>query len=237
MTRVKICGITEADQALAAAEAGADFIGLVFAPSKRQVTVDKAGEIILELKRLPSSPLAVGVFVNIPAPEVNRNADHCGLDWVQLSGDESWEYCQGIERPIIKAIHVPNWEHEKDILDNLSIGHRLLKGRVFVCLLDSHVEGSYGGTGQTFDWGLAGRVSQRLPVIIAGGLSPDNVDQAIRLVRPWAVDVSSGVETDGVKDVVKIQAFIQAVKKADKEWQKESLRAKRAVRRARQDGR
>ncbi|MFQ5874004.1 MAG: phosphoribosylanthranilate isomerase [Dehalococcoidia bacterium] len=228
MTRVKICGITEADQALAAAEAGADFIGLVFAPSKRQVTVDKAGEIILALKRLPSPPLVVGVFVNIPAPEVNRIADRCGLDWVQLSGDESWEYCQDIERPIIKAIHVPNWEHEEEILDNLSIGHKLLKGPAFICLLDSHVEGSYGGTGQTFDWRLAGRVSQRFPVIIAGGLSPENVGQPIRLVRPWAVDVSSGVETEGVKDISKIKTFIHAVRKADEEPRKQGLRTKKA---------
>jgi len=228
MIRVKICGISEADHALAAAEAGADFVGLVFAPSKRQVTVDKAAEIILPLKRLPSPPLVVGVFVNTAAHEVNRIAECCRLDWVQLSGDEPWEYCKDIERPIIKAIHVPNWDHEEEILDNLSIGHNLLKGRAFVCLLDSHIEGSYGGTGQTFDWGLAGQVSQRFPVIIAGGLSAENVGQAIKSVRPWGVDVSSGVETDGVKDVAKIQAFIQAVKKADEERQKQSLRTKKA---------
>jgi len=228
MTRVKICGITEADQALAAAEAGADFIGLVFAPSKRQVTVDKAGEIILALKRLPSPPLVVGVFVNTPAHEVNRIAECCRLDWVQLSGDEPWEYCKDIERPIIKAIHVPNQGHEEEIVDNLSLGHKLLNGRAFVCLLDSQVEGSYGGMGQTFDWGLVGQVSKRFPVIIAGGLSTENVDQAIKLVRPWGVDVSSGVETEGVKDVAKIKAFIQAVKIADEEPRKRGLRTKKA---------
>ena len=229
MTKVKICGISEAEHALAAAEAGADFIGLVFAPSKRQVTVDKAREIILALKRLPSPPLVVGVFVNTPAHEVNRIADYCRLDWVQLSGDEPWEYCKDIERPIIKAIHVPNWEHEEEILDNLSIGQKLLKGRAFICLLDSHVEGSYGGTGQTFDWGLAGQVSQRFTVIIAGGLSAENVGQAIRLVQPWGVDVSSGVETDGVKDISKIKTFIEAVRKiADEEPRKRGLRTKKA---------
>ena len=216
MTGVKICGITEAAHALAAAEAGADFIGLVFAPSRRQVSLEQAKGISLAVKDSEKPPLVVGVFVNTPAPEVNRIADYCGLDWVQLSGDEPWEGLRDVERPLIKAIRVPQRGHSEEIIAHLKAGSELL-GKDFVCLLDSHVEGSYGGTGRTFDWRLARQVSQRFPVIIAGGLSPQNVGQAIKVARPWGVDVSSGVETDGVKDISKIKAFIEAVRKIGEE--------------------
>ena len=216
MTRVKICGITETAHALAAAEAGADFIGLVFAPSRRQVSMEQAKGIALAVKDSEKPPLVVGVFVNTPAPEVNRIADYCGLDWVQLSGDEPWEGLRDAERPLIKAIRVGQEGHSEEIIAHLKAGSELL-GKDFVCLLDSQVEGSYGGTGRTFDWRLAKQVSQRFPVLIAGGLSPQNVGQAIKVARPWGVDVSSGVETGGEKDVAKIEAFIRAVKKADEE--------------------
>ena len=216
MTRVKICGITETAHALAAAEAGADFIGLVFAPSRRQVSLEQAKGIALAVKDSEKPPLVVGVFVNTPAPEVNRIADYCGLDWVQLSGDEPWEGLRDVERPLIKAIRVSMEVNAKELIANMSVGYQLL-GKDFICLLDSQVEGSYGGTGRTFDWRLARQVSQRFPVLIAGGLSPQNVGQAIKVARPWGVDVSSGVEIGGVKDVAKIKAFIQAVKKADEE--------------------
>ena len=219
MTKIKICGITEAVHALAAAKAGADFIGLVFAPSRRQVTLERAREIVLAVKDLERPPLVVGVFVNTAAEEVDRIADHCRLDWVQMSGDEPWEGLRDVERPLIKAIRVSRAVNAGEIIANISNGYQLL-GRDFICLLDSHVEGSYGGTGQTFDWGSVREVSERLPVIIAGGLSAENVGQAIRVLRPWGVDVSSGVETGGVKDISKIKAFIEAVKKADEERRK-----------------
>jgi phosphoribosylanthranilate isomerase len=216
MTRVKICGISEVVHALAAAEAGADFIGLVFAPSRRQVVPERAKEIVLAVKSLKAPPLVVGVFVNTAAAEVNRIADQCGLDWVQLSGDEPWEYFKQVERPFIKAIRVSMGAVAEEVLADISLGHKLL-GRDFVVLLDSHVEGSYGGTGQAFDWRLAGQVSERVPVIIAGGLSADNVGQAIKIVRPWGVDVSSGLENKGIKDVAKIMDFITAARLADEE--------------------
>ena len=216
MTRVKICGITEAAHALTAAEAGADFIGLVFAPSKRRVDVEQARGIALAVKGLKSHPIVVGIFVNTPADEVNRIAEYCALDWVQLSGDEPWEYLSDIERPILKAIGVRSQQTSEDILASISSGYQA-HSEGFICLLDCHVEGSYGGTGQTFDWGLARQVSQRFPVIIAGGLSPENVAQAIRLARPWGVDVSSGVESDGLKDIAKIKRFIETVRNVDEE--------------------
>ncbi len=216
MTRVKICGITETAHALATAEAGADFIGLVFATSRRQVTLERAKGIAQAVKDLKKPPLVVGVFVNTAANEVNRIADYCGLDWVQLSGDEPWEGLGDVERPFIKAIRVSREVNAEEIIATMSIGYELL-GKELICLLDSHVEGSYGGTGQTFDWRLARQVSQRFPVIVAGGLSAENVGEAIKTVRPWGVDVSSGVETGGLKDVAKIKAFIEAVRRTDED--------------------
>lgn len=218
MTRVKICGITETVHALAAAEAGADFIGLVFAPSKRLVDAERAKEIITAMKgraeRGERKILTVGVFVNTPAAEVNRIAEYCELDRVQLSGDETWDYLTDIERPVIKAVRVRRPQGSEDVLAELAPGYQL-RGADFVCLLDSQVEGSYGGSGQAFDWRVAREAAERFPVIIAGGLSAENVGQAIRLARPWGVDVSSGVESEGVKDISKINAFIAAVRQAD----------------------
>ena len=217
MTKVKICGITHAEHALVAAQAGADFVGLVFAPSKRQVSPETGREIASALHELSSCPLVVGVFVNMPTQKVNRLANLCKLDWVQLSGDEPWEYCKEINRPILKTKHVSRYKSAKRIMDNLSLGYKILGSDGFTCLLDSGAEGSYGGTGRTFDWTLAQQVSQRFPIIIAGGLNPENVAQAIKTIRPCGVDVSSGVETAGRKDIARIKEFILAVRRADAE--------------------
>ena len=213
MTKVKICGITEISHARMAIEAGADLIGVVFAPSPRQVTHEKAREIAATVKK--HSLPAVGVFVNMPASTVNAVASDCGLDWVQLSGDEDWEYCQQMEKPVIKAIHIsPKWDEEK-LLTHLENGQRKLGSRSPLYLLDTFVEQKYGGTGQAFAWEIARRAVEKFPVIIAGGLYPENVGEMVSNLRPWGVDVSSGVESQGVKDVAKIKAFIQAVRSAD----------------------
>ncbi len=214
MTRIKICGITEEIHALAAAEAGADFIGLVFAPSPRQITPEQAKKIVTAVKESGFGTEVVGVFVNTPAAEVNRLAEFCNLDWVQLTGDEPWEYGVDIVRPLIKAIRIDE-EHTGDIRDRLAAGSRLLSRR-HLFLLDSPVKGKYGGTGVAFDWRLARPIAGQFPVIIAGGLNPDNVAEVVRTVSPWGVDVSSGVETTGVKDMKKIEAFVQAVRRADR---------------------
>ena len=213
MTRIKICGLSEIQHVLAAAEAGADFIGLVFAPSRRQVSTKKALQLIEAVCNLKLRPAVVGVFVNSAADEVNRIADYCHLDWVQLSGDETWDYCQKIERPIIKAVHVSNTQTAKQIVSEIATGYQLLPKQNLICLLDSKVGDTYGGTGQAFDWQLAGKVSARFPVLIAGGLTPTNVGQLVKETQPWGVDVSSGVETNGQKDTVKIIAFIKAVRR------------------------
>jgi len=218
MTRVKICGIRDEVHALAAVEAGADFIGLVFAPSKRQITPAQAHEIASAVKKSSHTTKVVGVFVNAPAYQVNEIADFCALDWVQLSGDECWEYCREVVEPVIKTIRVGQQSPE-ELYAELSAGSKLLPPQRFIALLDSRVEGKYGGTGESFNWNLAQKVAKRFPVIIAGGLNPENVARLIETVRPWGVDVSSGVETGGVKDIAKIRAFIEAVRKVNERRQ------------------
>jgi phosphoribosylanthranilate isomerase len=212
VTRIKICGLTQIEPALLAGQAGVDFIGLVFAPSRRQVTPEKGRTLVQAVRGLAPRPQVVGVFVNRSAEEVNRIADHCSLDWVQLSGHESWAYCQKIKKPIIKVIHVSPGMTVEEVLSNIETGYRMLAQKEFVCLLDAEVGGAYGGTGQAFDWGLARAVSARFPVMVAGGLTPTNVGQLLMAVKPWGVDVSSGVETDSQKDPAKIRAFIEAVR-------------------------
>ena len=222
MTRVKICGIRDKIQALAAVEAGADFIGLVFAPSQRQVSPAQARKIASAVRESGHPDYigteVVGVFANMSASEVNETADYCALDWVQLSGDESWEYCRRINRPVIKTVRVS--QQSLPELDNvLSAGTKLLGKQNLIILLDTHVEGKYGGTGKGFDWNLAQQLAKKFPIMVAGGLSPQNVAQLIQKVKPWGVDVSSGVESRGVKDTAKIKAFIEAVRKADEKRQ------------------
>lgn len=214
MTRVKICGITDKTQALAAVEAGADFIGLVFAPSNRQVSPAQAYEIAGAVKKSGNPARVVGVFVNAPVFQVNEVADFCGLDVVQLSGNESWEYCRKVVSPVIKAIRVRQQSPE-ELCAELSAATKLFSGRRFMTILDSQVEGKYGGTGESFNWSVAQQVAKRFPVIIAGGLDSTNVARLIKIVAPWGVDVSSGVETCGVKDTSKIKSFIKAVRRAD----------------------
>jgi phosphoribosylanthranilate isomerase len=214
MTRIKICGLSEIQHVLAAAEAGADFIGLVFAPSRRQVSTKKALQLVEAVCNLKPRPAVVGVFVNSAADEVNRIADYCHLDRVQLSGDEDWDYCQKIERPIIKTVHISNTQTAEQIVSEIATGYQLLPLQDCVCLLDSKVGDTYGGTGRAFNWQLAGKVSAKFPVLIAGGLTPNNVGQLVKETQPWGVDVSSGVETNGQKDTVKIKAFIQVARAA-----------------------
>lgn len=215
MTRVKICGLSEVEHALAAAHGKADFIGMILAPSPRQVSLEKALPLVEAIHNLKPRPAVVGVFVNLEAERVNHIAESCQLDWVQLSGNETWQYCQKIQRPLIKVIHISG-QKSAEVIADIEKGYRTLAKREFICLLDTSGREAYGGTGQTFDWRLAKEIAARFPVMIAGGLTPDNVGQLIEEVQPWGVDVSSGVETNGHKDIAKIAAFIQAVRRAEK---------------------
>lgn len=215
MIKIKICGITEAEHALAASEAGADFIGLVFAPSPRRVSLEKAAQIINHVRSLKYPPKIVGVFANSDASDVNRVAKILRLDFVQLSGEEPWDYCKMVECPIIKTIHVSSLDTFDTIIEKISTGYSSLPKRKFVCLLDTRVENAFGGTGRTFDWQIATKICQQFNVIIAGGLTPDNVVTLLKEARPFGVDVSSGVETAGKKDVNKIIRFIRVVRETE----------------------
>jgi phosphoribosylanthranilate isomerase len=208
VTRIKICGLTQIEPALVAGQAGADFLGLVFAPSRRQITPDKGRALVQAVRGLATRPAAVGVFANAAAAEINSIADYCRLDLVQLSGREPWHFCLEVNRPVIKVVRVFPDTVAEEVLEEIEAGFRMLPGKELFCLLDS----TYGGSGQTFDWDVAVEVAARFPVIVAGGLTPTNVGQLVRAVRPWGVDVSSGVETGGQKDPAKIRAFIEAVR-------------------------
>lgn len=205
MTRIKICGITRAEDALAAARAGANAIGLVFYErSPRHVSIAQAAQLAAALPPFVSS---VGLFVNAEAAFVREVLATVPLDLLQFHGDETPEYCAQFSRPYIKAIRV---KAGVDLIQCAS-DFRGAKG----LLLDAHVDGIPGGTGATFDWALIPR-QLTLPVILSGGLDAENVAAAIRQVRPYAVDVSSGVEASkGIKDAAKIAAFINEVKRAD----------------------
>ena len=217
MTRIKICGIKEEAHAIALAKAGVDFIGLVFATSPRQVTPYYAKKIIKLLRSKKNQTETVGVFVNTEVGKVNKIADSCGLDWVQLSGDEPWGYCRELERPVIKVIRVSrNYKPEKIIAD-LSYGEKILANQKHLYLIDSNAPEKFGGTGQPFNWKLARPIAEEFPVIIAGGLTSENVEEAMQIIKPWGVDVSTGVETKGAKDLDKILKFINTVKNTDEE--------------------
>ncbi len=199
MVQVKICGITSAQDGLAAASLGADMIGLVFAPSPRRVSPDRARQIVLAL---PPRIKCVGVFVDAPVAQVRELRDYCGLDLVQLHGAESEAEAASLGRGVIKALRVST---ENGFDARAYVGATLL--------LDTHVPGSLGGTGQTFDWSLAVEAARRRSIILAGGLNPDNVASAIETVNPHAVDVSSGVESEpGRKDHDRIASFIRRAK-------------------------
>jgi len=201
MTKIKICGITNSEDALQACACGADALGFVFyGKSPRCVTPQQAKSIIAAL---PAFVVTVGLFVNEAPARVREIADECGLDVIQLHGDEGPADCDFTPRRVIKALRVKDAASLAD--------HTLFNTSAL--LLDAWVADAYGGTGHSFNWELAAGVARQRPVILAGGLTPENVADAIRAVHPYAVDVSSGVEaTPGQKDPVKVAAFINAVR-------------------------
>ena len=213
-TQVKICGLSTSEHINTAVEAGADMLGFIFhKPSHRYIdpsrltTVLQASESFYNPPHGQTRPDLVGVFVNAEANYINEVADQVGLDYIQLHGTESPEFCQNIKRPVIKALQLKSQADLELIKSYQAVSWRLL--------LDTPTD-QWGGTGETHDWRLAHLVSQQEKILLAGGLTIENVAEAIHSVQPWGVDVSSGVETDKHKDSHKIQAFITAVRNTHK---------------------
>ena len=199
--KVKICGMTNLKDVKVAVDGGVDAVGFIFyKKSPRSVTMQVVREIVLELPPFVDS---VGVFVNETAEQINKISDHCKLDRVQLHGDESPAFCKKIRRRVIKVIRVKDIQSLKKLSDY----------PVSSFLLDTFSEDKYGGTGKVFDWNLAYPAKKYGPIILAGGLTPNNVRQAIQRIQPYGVDVCSGVESQpGIKDHKKMQAFLKNVK-------------------------
>lgn len=215
MTKLKICGIQNVDSALAAAESGADFLGFVFVHGvRRQVTSQQVTSIIDDVRSSSVSaiPCFVGLFADQDIQEVNKIVRDCGLDYVQLCGDELPAYWDKVDAEVIKQIRVRDPESvvasTRDTIRR--VGQVVSTGRI--ALLDKYEQGSLGGTGKTFDWDVAASVAKCHDVMLAGGLTPENVGDAIDQVSPWGVDVSSGVETNKEKNIDKIRAFADAVR-------------------------
>jgi phosphoribosylanthranilate isomerase len=210
MSRVKICGLTNLDDARHAVRSGADLLGFIFAESPRRITVDQAAEIAraLSVEGL-DVPTRVGVFVNAEVGEVVDTCVDCGFSTAQLSGEESPDYCRAVSRAGINVIKVFR------VRDRGSLEDLIAYDAVDYVLCDAYDPKRAGGTGRTFDHSLVVDLSKRYQLILAGGLNPDNVADAVTRVRPWAVDVSSGVEASpGKKDPAAVEAFIRNAKGA-----------------------
>lgn len=204
-THVKVCGITRAKDALLAAELGASAVGFIFWPKSPRFIEPARARAIVGL--LPPMVTAVGVFVDQPIAYVRRVADTAGLGVVQLHGHESGAYCRSVGRRVIKALSIQS-DMKMTVLKSLPASMTLL--------LDAHDPVLVGGTGQTIDWTVAAAVARRRRVILSGGLQPHNVALAIERVRPYGVDVSSGVEIrPGVKDARRMRAFFRAVRSTE----------------------
>ena len=199
--KVKVCGMTNLKDAMVAVEEGADAVGFIFyKKSPRSVTMKTVREIVLEL---PPFVDTVGVFVDETAEQINKIADYCNLDIIQLHGNESPTFCKKIRRKVIKAFRIKDMQSVKKISNFQVSGF----------LLDTFSDNLHGGTGKVFDWNLALPAKKFGPVIMAGGLTPNNVQQAVRQIRPYGVDVCSGVESEpGIKDHKKVRAFLNNAK-------------------------
>ena len=217
-TTVKICGIRNFEDATVAAEAGADYFGLVFVPGRRRRVEPEAARMITDGLRtsISNAPKSVGLFGDQSLDEVLSTIRVAGLDYVQLCGEEPIDYCRAAleHAGVIKVLHVSD---DDDPVAVASVADRIdaFAGAGCIVTLDSEVVGLHGGTGRSFDWRIAAQLAQGgRRFLLAGGLTPSNVGEAVTAVRPWGVDVSSGVETDGVKDHAKIRQFVANAREA-----------------------
>ncbi len=211
---VKICGLRDETTAIAAVAAGTDMLGMVFAPSRRQITPEVARSVASAARsRATSGVSVVGVFIDASATAINRIAATVGLTAVQLHGDEPPTMLEEIEVPVMIAIRPRLGASASDVIRQLDALFRAQNAPVAV-LLDGYSELAAGGSGVQADWVVAAAVAARYPTILAGGLNPENVEAAIAQVKPFAVDVSSGVETNGTKDANQIASFIDHARQA-----------------------
>lgn len=206
MVRVKVCGVTNVEDALMAARLGADAIGFIFARSPRQITPEKVRDI---MDALPPFIQTVGVFVDQNPATIREIKSFCGLDIVQLHGEESPGFCRELMPHAIKAFRLRDGRSVSPV--------KRYKGRVRAVLLDAHEKGKKGGTGKCFDWNLALKVKElELPLILSGGLGPFNIRRAIKTVRPYGVDVNSGIELcPGKKDPLLMKALMETIRVVD----------------------
>jgi len=205
---IKICGVKTLEIALVAIEVGADLLGFNFySPSLRYVAPEKCAEIVAGLKVQAASFTSVGVFVNENPKRVREIMATCNLDLAQLSGDESPEDLAALDGKAFKAVR------PKSITEADMLLQQYCRNQPPALLVDAHVKGAYGGTGETGNWILAQHLAMQTPILLAGGLNPDNVAAAVAAVDPWGVDVASGVESSpGIKDPAKISAFVSAAR-------------------------
>ncbi len=227
--RFKICGMRDSGSALTAAAHGADMLGFVFVNGvRRQLTPERGAEIIGEYRHALSTcpetirpgddsdtPRIVGLFANQPAEFINRVARLCGLDYAQLCGGEPAEMWDSLDIPIIRQVRVREDIPRRDAIGDALRQVREARAIGNLAVLDKHKEGALGGTGFAFDWNIARAIACDYDVLLAGGLTPENVSEAIAIARPWGVDVSSGVEIDGAKDADRIAAFAAAVRASE----------------------
>lgn len=212
MIHVKICGIRTLDDALAAAAAGADMLGFNFYPaSPRYVEPARCAHLVAELRELATGVTLVGVFVNADPAEVRRILALCGLDQAQLSGDEPPEHIAALGGRAFKAIRPAKLAAAR------LAAARYNRRTPPALLIDAAAGGAFGGSGQPADWTIAAALAARMPVLLAGGLKPENVAAAVTAVQPWGVDVASGVEwAPGCKDAARMAAFVRAARGANK---------------------
>lgn len=220
MTLVKVCGMRSAEQMAAAAEAGADLLGMVFLPTvRRYIPPEDASALASAFRERGEGPKLVGLFADQDVEHVNAVAKLVGLDMVQLCGSEPPEYWARVEPLVVKVVHVPaaasgDTDDQYAVVETVEARLHTINDAGHIALLDRESSVQPGGMGQTFDWSVARELAALgHRFILAGGLTPENVGSAIDAVKPWGVDVSSGVETDGVKDVDKIRSFIAAARK------------------------
>ena len=217
MTPFKICGLRDIDSALVSADAGASLLGFAFVHGvRRRLTLEQGRAIIPRAADQfgENRPGLVGLFADQDIDEVNGIIEACGLDYAQLCGSETPDYWDRVRAKVIRQTKVKTLGSQQETVDAALAQIQEVVSHGNIPQIDSYKEGAFGGTGHAFDWDVAARIAQEHDVVLAGGLTPDNVATAIRQVDPWMVDVSSGVETDGVKDHAKIRAFADAVRSA-----------------------